>query len=137
MSENNVAQFGQGDASFRAAGEYEGIKALVEQFYIEMSTLPEATAIWVMHNHDDMEQIHDKLTRFLCSWLGGPRLFREKYGPISIPAFHKQFPIGPAERDAWLLCMKRAADKQPYSDAFKCYLLEQLYRPAEFSRSRD
>ncbi len=136
MSEQTPA-FGQGDASYQAAGGYDGIKALVDDFYHEMSTLPEARHIWEMHNPDDIQTIHDKLTRFLCGWLGGPRLFREKYGPISIPSFHHQFPIGPSERDAWLLCMKRAADKQPYSDAFKVYLLEQLYRPAEFSRSRD
>lgn len=128
--------YGEGDASYRAAGEYDGIKRLVDDFYQAMRTLPEAEGIWAMHHHDDMEQIHDKLTRFLCSWLGGPRLFREKYGPISIPSFHQQFPIGPAERDAWLLCMKHAADQQPYAESFKTYLLAQLYRPAESSRSK-
>lgn len=137
MSDDNELKYGQGDASFRAAGGYDGIKALVDQFYLEMGRLPEAKAIWAMHSHEDMALIHDKLTRFLCGWLGGPRLYREKYGPISVPAFHKQFPIGVAERNAWLLCMKTAADKQPFSESFKHYLLEQLYRPADFSRSKD
>lgn len=137
MSEQLPRTFGQGDASYQAAGGYDGIKALVDDFYREMSTLPEARGIWAMHNHENMALIHDKLTRFLCSWTGGPRLFREKYGTISIPSFHQQFPIGLAERDAWLLCMKRAADKQPYTEEFKAYFLEQLYRPADFSRSRE
>ncbi|MGH7180399.1 MAG: hypothetical protein ACREJN_00290 [Nitrospiraceae bacterium] len=42
------------------------------------------------------------MTYFLCGWLGGPKLFSEHYGPISIPGFHKQFPIGIDERDAKL-----------------------------------
>lgn len=128
--------YGQGDASFQAAGGFDGIKALVDDFYAAMDTLPEAAHIRAMHPAD-LSTSADKLTRFLCGWLGGPRLFSEKYGPIAIPKFHQAFPIGPAERDAWLLCMKVAAAKQPFADDFKTYLLEQLYVPAERSRSRD
>ncbi|MCD8522845.1 MAG: group II truncated hemoglobin [Saccharospirillaceae bacterium] len=128
--------YGQGDASFQAAGGFDGIKALVDDFYVAMDTLPEAAHIRAMHPAD-LSASADKLTRFLCGWLGGPRLFSEKYGPIAIPKFHQAFPIGPAERDAWLLCMNVAAAKQPFAEDFKVYLLEQLYVPAERSRSRD
>ncbi len=128
--------YGQGDNSYQSAGGYDGIKQLVDDFYAAMDTLPEAAHIRAMHP-DDLSTATDKLTRFLCGWLGGPRLFSEKYGPIAIPAFHRNFPIGPNERDAWLLCMKTAAAKQPFADDFKQYLLEQLYVPAERSRSLD
>lgn len=129
--------YGTGDASYQAAGGYDGLKQLVDDFYYFMETLPEARHVWMMHNHEDMATIHDKLTRFLCGWLGGPRLFSEKYGPIIIPSFHRQFPIGASERDAWLLCMRKAAERQPWDQAFKDYLLQQLYRPAELSRTQD
>lgn len=55
----------------------------------------------------------------------------QHYGPISIPGFHKQFPIGNDERDAWLLCMEQAIAVQPFDDQFKEYLLAALSIPAE------
>ena len=115
---------------YQAAGELEGITKLVEEFYRNMDTLPEAETIRNMHP-PDLAKSHGKLTYFLCGWLGGPRLFQEHYGPISIPGAHKRFPIGYEERDAWLLCMQRAIAVQPYSDRFKDYLLAALSIPAE------
>jgi len=44
---------------------------------------------------------------------------------------HQHLSVASAERDAWLLCMKKAADDQPYQLSFKKYLLEQLFVPAE------
>jgi len=128
-----TATYGVEDASFRAAGEYEGIKALVDGFYDAMETLPEAAHIRAMHP-DDLTESRDKLTRFLCGWLGGPRLYREKYGPIAIPRAHAHLPIGEAERDAWLACMAESLKSQPYADNFKTYLMEQLFVPAERCR---
>jgi len=115
---------------YQEAGELAGITRLVDAFYINMDTLPEAETIRNMHP-PDLSESRKKLTYFLCGWLGGPKLFQQHYGPISIPAFHKQFPIGYAERDAWLYCMQRALAVQPYNDQFKDYLLAALSIPAE------
>lgn len=125
--------YGVEDGSFRAAGEYEGVKALVDAFYDAMDTLPEARKIRAMHPQD-LTESRDKLTRFLCGWLGGPRLYREKYGPIAIPRAHAHLPIAEPERDAWLACMKVALKTQNYPDDFKEYLLTQLFVPAERCR---
>ena len=115
---------------YQAAGELAGITRLVDQFYTYMDTLPEAETIRNMHP-PDLTESRRKLTYFLCGWLGGPRLFQQHYGPISIPGAHKRFPIRYEERDAWLLCMQRALAVQPYSDQFKDYLLAALSIPAE------
>ncbi|MBS0183037.1 MAG: group II truncated hemoglobin [Nitrospira sp.] len=115
---------------YQKAGELAGITRLVDEFYSNMDTLPEAETIRSMHP-PDLTESRKKLTYFLCGWLGGPKLFQQHYGPISIPAFHKQFPIGYEERDAWLLCMQRALAVQPYSTQFKDYLLAALSIPAE------
>jgi hemoglobin len=115
---------------YQAAGELAGITRLVDQFYTCMDTLPEAEVIRTMHP-PDLTESRRKLTYFLCGWLGGPRLFQQHYGPISIPGAHKRFPIGYEERDAWLLCTQRALAVQPYSDQFKDYLLTALSIPAE------
>lgn len=126
----NTPPYGQGDTSFQAAGGVDGIRQLVDCFYDLMDSLPEAQGIRNMHK-TDLTESRDKLARFLCGWLGGPRLFAEKYGPISIPGVHAHLEIGEQERDAWLLCMSIAADRQPYEESFKKYLLEQLFVPAD------
>ncbi len=122
--------YGEGDASFQAAGGIEGITALVESFYAVMDVLPQAREIRRLHP-DDLTTSKDKLARFLCGWLGGPKRYQAVYGAISIPGAHARFPIGAAERDAWLECMRRAIDEQPYAEGFKTYLLRQLAVPAE------
>lgn len=128
--------YGEGDGSFRAAGGEEGIRQLVDDFYDAMASLPQAAGILAMHS-DDLGASRDKLARFLCGWLGGPKLFSAKYGPIRIPKAHAHLKIGPADRDAWLYCMQHALDKQPYPVDFKQYMIEQLFVPAERSRTCD
>jgi hemoglobin len=115
---------------YQEAGELAGITRLVDEFYVNMDTLPEAETIRSMHP-EDLTASRIKLTYFLSGWLGDPKLFLQHYGPISIPGFHKQFPIGYEERDAWLLCVQRAIAVQPYSNQFKDYLLAILSIPAE------
>lgn len=128
--------YGQADATYQAAGEYDGIKKLVDDFYDIMGELKEAQHIRDMHP-DDLDVTRDKLTRFLCAWTGGPRLYREKYGPISIPQAHAHLTIGSEERDAWLLCMKKALAKQNYPQDFQDYMITQLAVPAERCRNAD
>jgi hemoglobin len=72
----------------------------------------------------------DKLARFLCGWMGGPKRYSEKYGGIAIPPAHSHLPVGESEKQAWLDCMREALDKQDYPDELKEYLIEQLTVPA-------
>ncbi|MXZ81612.1 MAG: group II truncated hemoglobin [Gammaproteobacteria bacterium] len=127
-------QYGVQDASYRAAGGVEGIRKLVDCFFRHMDTLPEARRIREMHP-EDLAESRDKLMRFLCGWLGGPKLYQEKYGPISIPRVHRHLDIAESERDAWLKCMQGALDEQSYRPAFKHYLIRQLAIPAERVRA--
>lgn len=129
-------QYGIGDASYQAAGGEAGIRKLVDDFYDAMEQFPEAEKIRNMHPQD-LTISRDKLTLFLCGWLGGPKFFAEKYGQIRIPQVHSHLDIGSDERDAWLLCMHKALNKQLYPTEFKSYLMEQLYVPAERSRNRE
>ena len=129
-------QYGDGDTSFQAAGGEEGIRQLIDDFYDIMDTLPEARGIRDMHPQD-LTVSRDKLARFLCGWLGGPKLYWEKYGRIQIPRAHNHLRIGIHERDTWLLCMWKALGAQPYEEDFKRYLIEQLFVPAERSRNQD
>lgn len=123
-------EYGVEDGSFRAAGGIDGIRRLVDDFYDLMDEREGALTIRRMHP-EDLEESRDKLARFLCGWLGGPKRYREKYGPISIPKAHAHLTVGEAERDAWLLCMAEAIERQPYPLDFALYLMRELRVPAE------
>lgn len=129
MSENRPL-YGTQDASYHAAGGIEGLRQLSADFYRIMDSWEPAQTIRAMHAPDLSLSI-DKLACFLSGWLGGPKLFQERYGSISIPMFHASWPIGEAERDAWLGCMAQAIELQPYTPEFREYLLRQLRVPAE------
>ena len=123
-------QYGVGDASYRAAGGLEGLRRLVDDFYRYMDELPQAAEVRAMHS-ESLALARDKLACFLSGWLGGPKLFGEKYGPIAIPSFHAQWPISGEHAEAWLTCMARAIADQGYAPDFADYLLTQLRVPAQ------
>lgn len=122
--------YGQGDASFQAAGGEQGLRQLVDTFYDLMGADSRFRRIYEMHP-PDIETSRDKLARFLCGWLGGPRRYSEKYGSLAIPRAHAHLSIGAAERDQWLTCMTEAVAEQPYDTDFKRYLMQQLTVPAQ------
>lgn len=126
---NEKMVFGHQDCSYQSAGGEVGLMKLSKDFYAFMDSLPEAKVIRAMHPSDLTLSI-EKLALFLCGWLGGPKLFQEKYGPIHIPQRHSHLKIGTTEKEAWLLCMKKALEKQPYDESFKEYLVTQLQVPA-------
>lgn len=125
-----MSNYGTADASYQAAGGFDGLITLVDDFYEAMSTLPEAARILAMHPKD-LTVSKDKLARFLCGWLGGENRYTAVYGGINIPSAHMHLPVTEEDRDMWLLCMKTALAKQPYSSEFKDYLLQELSKPAE------
>ena len=127
--------YGKGDASYRAAGGETGIRKLVDAFFDRMGTDTRFATIYSMHP-EDIDVSRDKLARFLCGWLGGPKLYNEKYGAIGIPRVHAHLAIGLTERDQWLTCMNESVNLQPYAANFKTYLMEQLFVPAEAVRRR-
>ncbi len=128
-------QYGTGDASFQAAGGETGIRRLVNEFFDRMGSDPRFVTIHDLHPAAQ-DVSRDKLARFLCGWLGGPKLYNKKYGAIGIPKVHAHLEIAIAERDQWLTCMSESIDQQPFAADFKGYLMEQLYVPAEAVRRR-
>jgi hemoglobin len=121
--------FGEGDASLRAMGGEAGVAALVDRFYDLMDTLPQARPIRRMHP-PRLTTARDKLTAFLVGWLGGPKRYAERWGPIRIPAAHARFAIGPDEHDQWLECMDQALAQMPITPEFRAYFRRQIRVPA-------
>ena len=135
MNNPSSTPYGTGDASFQAAGGEAGIRKLVDDFFDRMGSDERFSTIFEMHP-EDKEESRDKLARFLCGWLGGPKLYHEKYGSIGIPRVHEHLAIATAERDQWLTCMRESVGQQPFAEDFRRYLMEQLFVPAEAVRRR-
>ena len=99
-------QYGEADTTYKAAGCEAGIRQLVDHFYdIMQASYP---VIFSWHPSDNNES-RDKLARFLSGWMGGPRRYKEKYGPINLPHAHAHLVVTLKERDQWLDCMARSA----------------------------
>ncbi len=129
MGQDAQVTYGVEDATFQAAGGEEGIARLVDCFYRIMAENPAYRKIFDWH--PDGDTARDKLSRFLCGWMGGPRRYQEKYGSIRIPVVHSHLDIGVEERDMWLNCMQEALEEQPYPESLKTYLRKELGVPAE------
>jgi hemoglobin len=120
---------------YERLGGAQAVRELVDRFYELMDTLPEAKRIRDLHPAD-LSGSRDKLFKFLSGWLGGPQLYMEEYGHPRLRARHLPFPIGAAERDAWLLCMGRAFAEMDMEDLLRNHLLQSLRKTADHMRNR-
>jgi hemoglobin len=116
-------------------GGEAGVRQLVDRFYDIMDEAPEAVTIRAMHG-PDLAPIRARLFEYLSGWLGGPPLYAQRTGSVCITAAHKPFAIGPAERDQWLLCMRRALDDVGASEEVKQMLENPLAGITDFLRNR-
>lgn len=120
--------------AFEMLGGVEGVRALAKSFYDTMSRLPEARRIRDMHPKN-LETTCENFTLFLCGWLGGPQLYKEKYGSFDLTGLHALLKINETDRDIWILCMEQAIEKLNIEDDLKTYLLERFRVPAEKIRN--
>lgn len=128
MAQRQPGEFGDQDSSLRAMGGEAGVRELVDHFYDHMSALPEAAKVLTLH--PDIPLAREKLAVFLTGWLGGPKRYSERWGPIRIPPAHAHLPIDRADHDAWLACMDYAAEQMPISADFRAYFKREIRVPA-------
>jgi hemoglobin len=85
------------------------LRALVEQFYDLIETLPEGSNLRRLHArghgvaHARIEQFN-----FLSGFMGGRPYYKEKYGHMDVKLMHAHVPIRQADADNWLACMDKA-----------------------------
>jgi hemoglobin len=119
---------------FALIGGEAGVRTLVDRFYDLMDSEPEAAGIRAMHP-ESLDSSREKLHLFLVGWLGGPPLYLERIGPPMLRARHLPFPIGEAERDAWLACMNQAVEEQEMPDELRAFLRERFAVMANHMRN--
>jgi hemoglobin len=95
---------------YEAIGGDDTVRALTKRFYALMDSLPEAARCRAIHP-PDLSGSESKFYDYLTGYLGGPPVYVEKYGHPMLRRRHFAAPIGPTERDEWLLCFRRAMDE--------------------------
>ena len=120
---------------FEQMGGAEGIRSLVDRFYDIMDTAPEAAGIRALHP-TSLEGSREKLYLFLTGWTGGPPLYVQRHGHPMLRARHLPFPIGAAERDAWVWCMDHALDEHEMPAELRDYLKQRFRAVADHMRNR-
>jgi hemoglobin len=131
MSQDTVSEA----TPYEKLGGAEGVRRLAERFYALMAETPDAQTIRAMHE-PDLGPIVDKLAGFLSGWMGGPRDYFEREDAPCVMSVHKRLPIGEAERDQWLMCMRRAMQDIGVSEEARAMLEPAFDRIAEAMRSR-
>lgn len=101
---------------YEAIGGAAPLRALARRFVGEVQALPPGQPLRRMFD-DDMGEHEQRLFEFLSGWLGGPPLYTARRGLPNLRARHRHLPIGSAERDQWLLCMRRAVAAEIAAEA--------------------
>ncbi|MDE1147283.1 MAG: group II truncated hemoglobin [Azospirillaceae bacterium] len=120
---------------FDSVGGQATIDRLVEAFYHEMDTLPEVAGLRAMHA-PDLTETKRVLKLYLGQWTGGPAGYSAERGHPRLRARHLPFKVGTAERDAWLLCMKRALDVTIADPRLRLAILQALAPLADWMRNQ-
>lgn len=120
---------------YELVGGEAGVRRLAERFYTVMDQEPGASRIRAMHDAD-LGPIKQLLFEFLSGWLGGPALYFERAEHRCIMSAHRPYPIGDAERDEWMTCMRRAMFDCDITGDMYALLDQAFLRMANAFRSR-
>jgi hemoglobin len=120
--------------NFDRIGGQQAVDRLVAAFYRRMDALPEAQGIRAMH-HPDLGATKEVLQRYLGEWLGGPPLYSQERGHPRLRKRHMRLSIGPAERDAWMLCMDGALDEVVADPSMREKLRDAFLKLADWVRN--
>lgn len=116
---------------YEMIGKEDGVKRLASAFYEAMDEMEEAESVRKMHAAN-LDLIKEKLFEYLNGWLGGPHLYKDKYGTICLTEPHQPYPIGEEQRDQWVACWDRALEKVDAPADFRDMTREPIFRMANF-----
>jgi len=134
-AENSAAAVEPEQTPYDMIGGEATVRRIVERFYDIMDSAPEAARIRAMHAAD-LSPMRERLFEFLSGWLGGPPLYFQRPDHKCIVSAHKAFSIGDAERDEWMMCMRRALEDCAVSEDVRKLLDPAFLRMANAFRNR-
>lgn len=121
---------------YQRLGEEQGLEAIAKSLYLWMEQLPEAAHVHSLHLMKT-DEVRRRLVAFLSRFFDGPDRYREQYGEPRMRRRHMNIPIGPAERDAWMLCMHKSLQESIADDELRAEVEEKIAAFAEHMRNID
>lgn len=119
---------------YEIVGGAPTVERLVEAFYRKMDEMATAREIRAMHA-PQLGPTKAILKSYLSEWLGGPKDYSQKRGHPRLRMRHARFAIGPAERDAWLICMDAALEECIEHTGARASIAKQLAGLADWMRN--
>jgi len=113
-------------------GGRETFERLVDEFYKGVETDPVLRPLYP----PALDQSRERLALFLAQFFGGPDDYSQRRGHPRLRARHLQFPIGLAERDAWLRHMLAAVDAAGIREPARSHLRAYFQDAATFLMNR-
>mmetsp|Transcript_10001 Transcript_10001/g.11365 ORF Transcript_10001/g.11365 Transcript_10001/m.11365 type:complete len:184 (+) Transcript_10001:202-753(+) len=92
---------------YEILGNEKGLKRIVNEFYTNIDTLPEASEIKGWFKDDPIHR-REKLFEYMSSVTGGPDLYFERTGTLCLTKTHKKYNITVDIAKIWLKCMKKS-----------------------------
>lgn len=117
---------------FEAVGGEDTFRRLVDAFYAGVAADPILRALYP---EDDLGPAADRLRMFLIQYWGGPTTYSQLRGHPRLRMRHAPFPIGSAQRDAWLRHMRAALDSIALPPEYERTLWDYLVNAAESMRN--
>jgi hemoglobin len=121
---------------YQRLGGETGLQAIASGLYAWMERLPEAAHVHSLHRMG-MDEVRTRLVAFLSRFFDGPDRYRELYGEPMMRRRHMHIPIGPAERDAWMLCMHKSLEENIPDPGLRAEVEARFAAFAEHMRNRD
>jgi hemoglobin len=119
---------------YEAVGGLPFFEALVDRFYEGVAADPDLLALYPEPQH--LAPARRRLALFLAEYWGGPPDYSEERGHPRLRIRHAAFPIGEAQRDAWLAHMRAAVEHLAPPEGVAGPLLEYFAMGAEAVRNR-
>ncbi|MER7016122.1 globin [Saccharopolyspora sp. NPDC000359] len=101
---------------------------IVARFYEEVA---KDELLRPLYPEEDLGPAEERLRLFLIQYWGGPHTYSDRRGHPRLRMRHAPFKIGPAERDAWLRCMRIAVDEAALSPQHRDELWQYMEMAAQ------
>ena len=118
---------------YERVGGDEFFVTLADHFY---RRVVDDLVLWPLYpDQSDLEGARERLALFLIQYWGGPATYMEIRGHPKLRLRHMPYPIGPKERDHWVMCMTAAVEASTDDCGIREELLTYFTSAAEHLRN--
>jgi hemoglobin len=118
---------------YEQVGGMPFFERLVDRFYDGVEDDPVLAPLYP--EAPDFSGARHRLTLFLAQYWGGPTTYNEERGHPMLRMRHMPYPVGPAQRDRWMVHMTAALQASDAPPAIKDEMLAYFDRAAEHLRN--